>query len=135
MTYQTFISAIESAEKCCKIASDKMKELQGNEKGAMGLTPDKVKSSPSFRQAKREYDTFFHSMRVINSAAPKAYLKRRRDEMKEKRLKERLIQRFKDEALTNEARKSIGEELYNLGVKRVSVANPGSGSCAFYSTK
>lgn len=80
MTYQTYISAIESAEKCCDVASKKMKELQGNESGAMGLTPDKIKSLPSFRQAKREFDTFFNSMRVINSAAPKAYLKRRRDE-------------------------------------------------------
>jgi hypothetical protein len=80
MTYETYISAIESAEKCCKIASDKMKELKGNEKGEMGLTPDKVKALPSFRQAKREFDTFFNSIRVINSAAPKAYLKRRRDE-------------------------------------------------------
>lgn len=80
MTYQTYINAIESAEKCCKIASDKMKDLQGSEQGAMGLTPDRVKALPSFRQAKREFETFFNSMRVINSAAPKAYLKRRRDE-------------------------------------------------------
>tara|TARA_R100000664_G_scaffold33182_1_gene49637 strand:+ start:1310 stop:1585 length:276 start_codon:yes stop_codon:yes gene_type:complete len=80
MTYQTFISAIESAEKCCDVASKKMKELRGNEGGAMGLTPDEVKTLPSFRQAKREFDTFFQSMRVINSAAPKDYLKRRRDE-------------------------------------------------------
>tara|TARA_R110000851_G_scaffold20687_1_gene62400 strand:- start:1445 stop:1714 length:270 start_codon:yes stop_codon:yes gene_type:complete len=80
MTYQTFISAIESAEKCCEVASKKMKELKGNESGAMGLTSDKIKFSPSFKQAKREFDTFFSSMRVINSAAPKAYLKRRRDE-------------------------------------------------------
>ena len=80
MTYQTYISAIESVEKCCDVASKKMKELKGNESGAMGLTPDKIKSSPNFRQAKREFDTFFNSMRVINSAAPKAYLKRRRDE-------------------------------------------------------
>ena len=80
MTYETYISAIESVEKCCKIASDKMKELKGNEKGAMGLTADKVKALPSFRQAKREFETFFNSMRVINSTAPKDYLKRRRDE-------------------------------------------------------
>jgi len=80
MTYQTYISAIESAEKCCDVASKKMKELKGNESGAMGLTPDRVKALPGFRQAKREFDTFFNSMRVINSAAPKAYLKRRRDE-------------------------------------------------------
>jgi hypothetical protein len=84
MTYETYISAIESLEKCCKIASDKMKELKGNEIAPMGLTSDKIKSSPEFRQAKREFDTFFNSMRVINSAAPKAYMKRRRDEMKEK---------------------------------------------------
>ena len=80
MTYQTYINAIESAEKCCDVASKKMKELKGNESGAMGLTPDEVKTLPSFIQAKREFDTFFNSMRVINSAAPKAYLKRRRDE-------------------------------------------------------
>ena len=55
--------------------------------------------------------------------------------MKEKILKERLIERFKDETLTTEARKSVGEELYRLGVKRVSVTNHESGSCAFYSTK
>jgi hypothetical protein len=55
--------------------------------------------------------------------------------MKNKALKERLIQRFKDETLTNEARKSIGKELHRLGVKRVAVANNESGSCAFYSTK
>ena len=80
MTYQTYISAIESLEKCCKLASDKMKELKSNEIAPMGLTSDKIKSSPEFRQAKREFDTFFNSMRVINSTAPKAYLKRRRDE-------------------------------------------------------
>ena len=52
-----------------------------------------------------------------------------------KELKDRLIERFIDEALTIQARKSIGEELYRLGVKRVSVANIGSGSCRFLSTK
>ena len=55
--------------------------------------------------------------------------------MKTKSIKERLIERFKDETLTAEARKSIGKELSKLGVKRVSVANNESGSCAFYSTK
>jgi|14_taG_2_1085336.scaffolds.fasta_scaffold42970_3 hypothetical protein len=55
--------------------------------------------------------------------------------MKNKALKERLIQRFTDETLSIQARKSVGKELYTLGVKRVSVANYESGSCAFYSTK
>jgi len=54
--------------------------------------------------------------------------------MKNKALKERLTQRFKDETLSIQARKSIGKELHRLGVKRVAVANIGSGSCNFYST-
>jgi len=55
--------------------------------------------------------------------------------MNNKALKERLIQRFKDETLSIQSRKSVGEELYRLGVKRVSVANYKGGSCAFFSTK
>jgi len=55
--------------------------------------------------------------------------------MKNKALKERLIQRFTDKTLSIQARKSVGEELYRLGVKRVSMANHESGSCAFCSTK
>ena len=55
--------------------------------------------------------------------------------MKNKALKERLIQRFTDETLSIQARKSVGKELHRLGVKRVSVADYESGSCTFYSTK
>lgn len=107
MTYQTYINAIESLEKCCKIASDKMKELKGNEIAPMGLTSDKIKSSPEFRQAKREFDTFFNSMRVINSAAPKAYMKRRRDEMKEKKCAERVLRRVAPLQLKRQAKAKL----------------------------
>ena len=80
MTYQAYISAIETAEKRCDVASKKMKEIQGDENGAMGLTPDGIKALPSFRRAKREFETYFKAIRLMNSVAPKDYLKRRRDE-------------------------------------------------------
>lgn len=46
-------------------ASKKLKAIAGG--GTMGLTPDSVKASPEYKQAKAEYSAAFARVRAFNS--------------------------------------------------------------------
>ena len=80
MTYEIYIVSITACEAGAKKWSDKLRALKGSEKQSMGLTPDHIKFSPEFREARRAYDAFHNGIRKLNSLAPKAYLKRRASE-------------------------------------------------------
>lgn len=54
-------------------------------RGSMGLTPDHVKESPEFQQAKRSFDASFRRLRDFNALFLKKFKKQYRAYMSEKR--------------------------------------------------
>ena len=78
MNYQTWKSAVESTEKAMSIASAKLQQFP---KGEMGLTPKHIRESKAWKQAKREYDTFHNTLRVLNKGQKK-FIKQRALERK-----------------------------------------------------
>ena len=81
MNYQTWKSAVESTEKAMSIASAKLQQFPKSE---CGLTPDSVRAMPAWQQAKREYDTFHNTLRVLNKGQ-KEFQKRAANERRTKR--------------------------------------------------
>ncbi len=77
MTYEIYIASITSLEADARKCSDKMRSLKGSTKQSMGLTPDSIKFSPEFKEARKAYNVFHNGIRKLNGLAPKAYLKRR----------------------------------------------------------
>jgi len=78
MNYETWKNAVESTEKAMSIASAKLQQFP---KGDMGLIPKHVRDLPEFKQAKREYDTFHNTLRVLNKGQ-KNFMKQRANERK-----------------------------------------------------
>jgi hypothetical protein len=76
MNYETWKNAVESTEKAMSIASAKLQQFP---KGDMGLTPKHVRDLPAWQQAKREYDTFHNTLRVLNKGQKK-FIKQRANE-------------------------------------------------------
>jgi len=76
MNYQTWKNAVESTEKAMSIASAKLQQFP---KGDMGLVPKHIRELPAWQQAKREYDTFHNTLRVLNKGQKK-FMKQRANE-------------------------------------------------------
>jgi hypothetical protein len=76
MNYETWKNAVESTEKAMSIASAKLQQFP---KGDMGLVPKHIRELPEFKQAKREYDTFHNTLRVLNKGQKK-FMKKRANE-------------------------------------------------------
>jgi len=76
MNYEIWKNAVESTEKAMSIASAKLQQFP---KGEMGLTPKHVRDLPAWQQAKREYDTFHNTLRVLNKGQKK-FMKQRANE-------------------------------------------------------
>ncbi len=53
-----------------KAASDALRALPGVGSGAMGLTPDSVRSSSEYRAARAASDRAFQALRRFNAANP-----------------------------------------------------------------
>lgn len=81
MNYETWKNAVENVEKAMLIASEKLQQFP---KGEMGLTPKHVRDLPEFKQAKREYDTFHNTLRVLNTGQKK-FMQQRAAERRAKR--------------------------------------------------
>jgi hypothetical protein len=81
MNYQTWKAAVESTEKAMSISSAKLQQFH---KGDMGLTPKHIRELPEFKQAKREYDTFHNTLRVLNKGQKK-FIKQRANERRAKK--------------------------------------------------
>lgn len=77
MTYEIYISSITALEADAQKWSDKLQSLKGSTKQPMGLTPDHIKFSPEFKEARKAYNAFHNGIRKLNRLAPKVYLKRR----------------------------------------------------------
>lgn len=54
------------------------KELQQFPKSDMGLVPDHIRITDTYKKAKLNYDQAFHMVRYINSVAPKEWLRKAR---------------------------------------------------------
>ena len=76
MNYETWKTAVENVEKAMSIASAKLQQFP---KGEMGLIPKHIRDLPEFKQAKREYDTFHNTLRVLNKGQKK-FMKQRANE-------------------------------------------------------
>jgi hypothetical protein len=76
MNYETWKTAVENVEKAMSIASAKLQQFP---KGDMGLTPKHIRDLPEWQQAKREYDTFHNTLRVLNKGQKK-FIKQRANE-------------------------------------------------------
>ena len=76
MNYETWKTTVENVEKAMSIASAKLQQFP---KGEMGLTPKHIRELPEFKQAKREYDTFHNTLRVLNKGQKK-FMKQRANE-------------------------------------------------------
>jgi len=83
MTYEIYISSITALEADAKKFSNKMQSLKGSSSCHMGLTPDEIKFSPEFQEAKKGYKAFHNGIRRINKLAPKEFLRRRATERRE----------------------------------------------------
>lgn len=54
--------------------------------GPMGLTPDAVKFTPEFRQARAEYNHAFEELRIFNSFMLRTFAKECREERRNRRV-------------------------------------------------
>lgn len=59
------------------------KELQQFPKSNMGLVPDHIRITDTYKKAKLNYDQAFNMVRYINSVAPKEWLRKARKPMKQ----------------------------------------------------
>ena len=80
MKYETYIHSIKVLEKHVDNCEANLKRVAGDEKGPMGLTPDHIKFSKEYQQAKRAFDIAFDGVRRLNKITPKAYFKQRQKE-------------------------------------------------------
>lgn len=78
MSYEEFKAKRADIHKRIDAANKKRDEIVGDQKLAMGLTPDHIKESAAFRIAKNEFDLVFKELQDLNRFAPKEYLKRGR---------------------------------------------------------
>lgn len=63
----TYLEAIELRDQCEAEVAARSAVLNTFPKGALGLTPDTVKASPAYRDAKAAYNLAFAALRAINT--------------------------------------------------------------------
>jgi len=68
-------------ERATREASARLDEIRGTERGVMGLTPDHIKRTPEWKEARRLYDVAFQALRKFNADFNKRYA----DEIREDR--------------------------------------------------
>ena len=71
--YETFVKMYAQLNKAIDDASAKLKKFP---KGAMGITPDKVKNSPEYKKAKAEYEKASNLTKKFLKGVPKDFLKK-----------------------------------------------------------
>jgi hypothetical protein len=69
----------------CKRACERLNTIPGVGTGPMGLTPDEIKFSAEYKEAKREADREFARVREFNDWFTKAYREELAEERKVKR--------------------------------------------------
>ena len=71
--YETFVKMYAQLNKAMDDASAKLKKFP---RGAMGITPDKVKNSPEYKKAKAEYEKVSNLTKKFLKGVPKDFLKK-----------------------------------------------------------
>lgn len=79
----SFDKWLAERNKLYSIMEQYSKELQQFPKGDMGLVPDHIRSTDTYKKAKANYDQAFHMVRYINSVVPKDWLRKARKPMKQ----------------------------------------------------
>ena len=72
MTYTMYKQAAAELDRCVSETSAALKKFP---RGTMGLTPDAVKATPEWQQAKKAYNLAFDQSRAFNKFFTKAYKK------------------------------------------------------------
>jgi hypothetical protein len=85
ITYATFKAAQSALEFQVKAASDAIRAIPGHASGPMGLTPDDVKFSRPYQEARAAYDRAFSALQQHNMAYCQAFKKERIAERDAKR--------------------------------------------------
>lgn len=67
MTYDEKSRIKNELDEIVTNVSKKLKELVGDKKTAIGLTPDSIKKSTEYKKLTREYDVAFNKLRDFNS--------------------------------------------------------------------
>ena len=75
MTYDEYKTQKELLYKVMDNASDKLKSITGETNG--GLTPDFIKESSEYKQAKREFNIAFENVRRFNKSSPEEFMRRK----------------------------------------------------------
>lgn len=73
MIYAEFCAARDELQRRVDAASARIKAIPGAGAGPMGLTPDSVKSSPEWRQARAEFRAAFDALRAFNARHASRY--------------------------------------------------------------
>lgn len=75
MTYQEFRQEQSRLWAAMDNAGARLKAIPGVGSGAMGLTPDSVKQSAAYRDARREFDSAMRALQRFNAANVKRFAK------------------------------------------------------------
>ena len=70
---ETFVKMYAALNKAVDDASAKLQKFS---KGVMGITPDKVKTSPAFKKAKAEYEKADAATKKFLKGVPKDFLRK-----------------------------------------------------------
>lgn len=75
----------EKLEKNVTLATERLTELSGDEKGPMGLTPDNIKLTTEWQEAHKFLNTELSKLRNFNQLLVSAFKKELSEERKAKR--------------------------------------------------
>ena len=87
MTFSIQYAVYKALNDATEKASLKLRSIKGVGSGQFGLTPDNVKNSKEYQEAKKAYDLAFAASRKFNGVFVKKYKK----ELKALRLQKRLL--------------------------------------------
>ena len=85
-TYETALSERDRLEVAANNAGAALSELtKGVECGPMGLTPDHIKATPEWKNARRLFDSAFQDVRLFNVPFIRTYKKQWRETLAARR--------------------------------------------------
>lgn len=104
-----YASAKAHADKLNEEMTKASDRLQAFPSGAMGLTPDSVRSTPEFKKAKADFDKAFAACRAFNAVYVKKFKKERNEDRKRKYATQSSTQEIK----VTFHLKDLSDEFYN----------------------
>lgn len=87
MTYGEYLKHIEHIERKVEETGERLKSIAIPDiKG--GITPDRIKSTDEYQQAKNDYNGAFETLRRFNSRIPIEFKKKRVEEARQLKIKQ-----------------------------------------------